>query len=330
MQTMPTTDQLWEIDTRHLAALTAIARTRSVSRAATELNYVQSAVSQQLAALEKVVGQRLVDRGSGPRPVTLTAAGAALLPHAQWILDRLETARIELAGLDSGQRGSIQIGALHSVSARLLPRILASFRTSWPDIAISIRNEAVTEDFLSLVRTGALDVAFIESYRDEPGIEHVELLKDPFVALVPPGHALAGNAVISVAQLGGEDLVAGTLGDSCSSLGEHALRAAGFEPRIVFRTGDNPTRQRLVDAGLGCAIQPALTVEPGLPQGAVSIPLVEDLHRTISLVWSANRTPSFALTSFLRTAETVLAEAGPAQPVDAAAGGKRRRARKAT
>jgi len=303
---MPTSDQSWEIDTRHLMALAAIARTKSVSRAAAELNYVQSAVSQQLATLEKVVGHRLVDRGSGPRPVTLTAAGAALLPHALSILDRLEVARLELAGLDNGQRGSIQIGALHSVSARLLPQILASYRRTWPDISISIRNESATDDFLSLVRTGALDVAFVESYHDEPGIEHVELLKDRFVALVPPGHPLASRKTISVAQLGGEDLVGGALADSCSALGEQALRAAGFEPRVVFRTGDNPTRQRLVDAGLGCAIQPGLTVEPGLQHGGVTIELEDDLHRTISLVWSANRTASFALTTFLQTAEAVL------------------------
>jgi DNA-binding transcriptional LysR family regulator len=86
--TEPTSAARWELDTRHLLALAAIARTRSVSRAAEELGYGQSAVSQQLAALERVVGARLVDRGTGPRPVTLTAAGLALLPLSASTLPR--------------------------------------------------------------------------------------------------------------------------------------------------------------------------------------------------------------------------------------------------
>ena len=86
---MPKPTELLGIDSRHLSALAAIARTRSISRAAEELGFGQSAVSQQLAGLERIVGRRLVDRGTGPKPVTLTAAGDVLLTHATWILDRL-------------------------------------------------------------------------------------------------------------------------------------------------------------------------------------------------------------------------------------------------
>lgn len=310
---MPTVDQPWELDTRHLTALSAIARTKSVSRAALELNYVQSAVSQQLATLEKVVGRRLVDRGTGPKPVSLTAAGAALLPHAQWILDRLECARSELDSLDRGASGSIQIGTLHSVGARLLPPILARFRAQWPDIAIGMSNQADYQDFEAMVRAGTLDVAFTESDAAEPGIERIELLRDRYIALVPPDHRLAKRSSLSLADLAGEELIAAAADDSCGERGERALRAAGVEPRVIFRTDDNPTRQRLVDAGLGCAFQPGLTIEPGLPNGAIMIPVKEDVYRTISLVWSADRTPSFALTQFLETAKVVVPQPKPSR-----------------
>lgn len=303
---MPTTTELLEIDSRHLSALVAIARTRSISRAAEELGYGQSAVSQQLAGLERIVGRRLVDRGTGPRPVTLTTAGEVLLAHATWILDRLATAAADLDHLDSGAAGSIRVGAFQSAGARLLPSVLASFRSQWPAITLAVHNETTDGELADLVRSGAIDVAFIESTHVDTGLDTVQLLVDRFVAIVPPGHRLASRKSVSLADFAGEDLVNGKATDSCTSKGESALRAMGIEPRVVFRTEDNPTRQRLVDAGLGCAVLPGLTVEPSLSNGAVMIPLVEDIHRTICLAWSSDRTPSFALTQFIATAKATI------------------------
>ncbi len=147
------------------------------------------------------------------------------------------------------------------------------------------------------------------------------LLEDRFVALVPPGHPLAGRAAVSVADFRAEDLVGGRADDTCTIRGERAMRAVGYEPRIVFRTEDNPTRQRLVDAGLGCAVLPALTVEPGLTNGAVLIPLEEDLHRTIVLAWSSDRTPSAALRRFIDVAREVVGPTAPDRGPDRAPDG---------
>ena len=301
-------DERWPLDTRLLAAFSAVARTRSVSKAAEELNYVQSAVSQQLASLERVVGHRLVDRGSGPRPVTLTAAGSSLLPHATWILDRLEVARAELESLDTGTSGSIRVGTFQSAGARLLPRVLAEFRRRWPAIAVSIYSEIEDGESPGLVRTGALDVAFVENDIVYPGLDRVVLMTDHYVALVPPGHALAKRKSINIADLAGEEMVFANATDTCSSRIEQAMRAVGVEPRVAFQCADNPMRQRMVHAGLGCAIQPNLTVEPGLNDGAVIVPLVDDLSRTIALTWAADKTPSFALRSFIDVATSVLAD----------------------
>jgi DNA-binding transcriptional LysR family regulator len=306
--------QPWELDTRHLAALRSIASTRSISRAAIELGYGQSAVSQQLAALEKTVGQRLFDRGTGPRPVTLTAAGEALLPHAQWILDRLQCAQGELEQLDTGKAGSIRIGTFQSAGARLLPPVLATFRQQWPNISVSIHDEPQDSDLATLVRTGTIDVAFAESGGLGPGLEHCELFRDSFVVLVPPSHHLATSKRISLLELAGEDFIEGAAGNTCTTRSEQAIRAVGLEQRVVFRTDDNPTRQRLVDAGLGCAVVPGLTVERGLENGAVMVPLVEDIHRTICLVWSSERAPSFALSRFVEIAPKVIATRFAVEP----------------
>jgi DNA-binding transcriptional LysR family regulator len=300
--------QPWELDTRHLSAFRAIAATRSISRAATELGYGQSAVSQQLAALEKVVGRRLFDRGTGPRPVTLTPAGEALLPHAEWVLDHLDSARAELDRLDVGGSGSIRVGTFQSAGARLLPEVLAQYRQQWPNIAVTIHNETHDDDLETLVRNGSVDVAFSEGTFSVAGLERRELMHDRYIALVPPNHRLAASTSISLSELRGEDLIGGYVDDQCSTRSERAMQLAGIEQHIVFRTDDNATRQRLVHAGLGCAVVPGLTYEPGLENGAVAVPLTEDLHRVICLLWATDRTPSFALTRFIELAPSIVSD----------------------
>src|SRR5881409_3659154 len=109
------------LELRHLAALEAVGRTSSFGRAARELGYTQSAVSQQIAHLERVVGQRLVERPGGPRPVSLTEAGRLLLRHADSIVARLQAAQADLHALRTGEAGVLRVGTFQSVGARLLP-----------------------------------------------------------------------------------------------------------------------------------------------------------------------------------------------------------------
>src|SRR2546423_13960398 len=115
------TDQWLGIDLRHLAALEAVARTRSFGRAARELGYTQSAVSQQIAQLERIVGQRLFHRPGGPRRVEPTEAGPLLLGHPDAVVARLDAARADMAALAEGSAGTLPRGLYHDVVARLLP-----------------------------------------------------------------------------------------------------------------------------------------------------------------------------------------------------------------
>jgi DNA-binding transcriptional LysR family regulator len=306
MEMMMNSNQLWELDTRHLMALQAIASTRSVSKAAEQLGYGQSAVSQQLAALERIVGVRLVDRGTGPRPVTLTEAGETLLGHAVRILERIGCAQADLASLDAGLSGSIRIGSFQSAGSQLLPQVLSAFRTRWPEITIHLRGEEADCDLSSCVIDGSLDVSFLETSAIGVGLDHVEVFVDRFVAIVPPTHRLASRKLLGLSDFEGEDVIEGAAGDTCATKAIRAFQEAGIDTNVVFRTNDNTTRQRLVDAGLGCSVVPGLTVESSLARGGVVIPLKERIERRICLAWASNRTPSTAVLNFVETAKSAL------------------------
>src|SRR4051812_21099034 len=114
-------DSYSAIEMRHLRALVAVARTNSFSRAANELGYAQSAVSQQIAALERIVGVALVERPGGPRPVSLTPQGQVLVRHAERMLARLAVARGDLLALAAGEAGTPRVGTLPSLGSPLLP-----------------------------------------------------------------------------------------------------------------------------------------------------------------------------------------------------------------
>src|SRR5918911_5155387 len=127
-----------DIELRHLAALQAIAEEGSFGRAATRLGYTQSAVSQQIATLERAVGERLLERPGGPRPVSLTEAGRILLRHAQAIVARLDAARADLEALAAGEAGTLRVGAYQSIGQRILPAIIRRFSAEWPNVDLRV------------------------------------------------------------------------------------------------------------------------------------------------------------------------------------------------
>src|ERR671919_1439625 len=126
-------DRWLGLDLRHLVALKTIADEGSFGRAAERLGYTQSAVSQQIAALEKIVGLRLIERPGGPRPISLTEAGEVLLRHAEAIQARLLAAKADMRALEAGDAGPLRVGAVQSVGAPILPTPLRRFSESHPD-----------------------------------------------------------------------------------------------------------------------------------------------------------------------------------------------------
>src|SRR5579885_1832809 len=129
-------DEWLGLELRHLIALKAVAGEGSFGRAARRLGYTQSAISQQIATLERIVGEKLVERPGGPRPVSLTEAGHLLLRHADSIVARLQAAQADLQALRAGEAGTLRVGTFQSVGARMLPEIMRRYTAAWPAVAV--------------------------------------------------------------------------------------------------------------------------------------------------------------------------------------------------
>src|SRR5499427_4387110 len=153
-------DKWLGVELRHFAALEAVARTGSFGRAARELGYTQSAVSQQIAQLERIVGQRLFHRPGGPRRVEPTEAGLLLLRHADAIVAQLDAAQADMAALAEGAAGPLRVGIFQSVGARILPGLLRRFNAEWPRVEVRVREETDATELLRLLERGELDLTF--------------------------------------------------------------------------------------------------------------------------------------------------------------------------
>ena len=280
------------LDLRHLAALNAVARTCSFAKAAAQLGYSQPAISQQIAGLERIVGTRLFERGSGPKPVKLTAAGELLLRHVEVVQARLAAAQADLEALVAGESGTLRIGTFQSVAARVLPPLVQQFASEWPDVDIRLTERDDDTDLLALVERGELDLAFVMLPLPEGPFDAVEVVSDDYVLISQPDAALA-----SVADLDGVPLI-GFRQCRSHSLLEDALRALGIEPNVVFRSDDNGTVQSFVATGMGVAVMPRLAVDVADPRVNV-VPLPELEPRRIGLVWHRDRWRPRALDAFV-------------------------------
>src|SRR6476619_2443949 len=144
------TDSWLGVELRHFLALEAVATEGSFGKAAAALGYTQSAVSQQIATLERIVGQRLIERPGGPKPVSLTEAGRLLLTHAGAIAARVAAAQADLTALAEGQSGTLRVGVFQSVGQRILPEVMRSFLGAWPQVNVKLTASGNGEELLSI------------------------------------------------------------------------------------------------------------------------------------------------------------------------------------
>jgi DNA-binding transcriptional LysR family regulator len=295
-----------ELEFRHLVALDAVATEGTFGRAAERLGYTQSAISQQIAALERIVGEPVFDRPGGPRPVELTPFGDALLAHGRDLLARLDAVGNDLERFRSGQVGRISIGTFQSVSAAILPRVLGRFRLTHTDVDVHLFETDDDRRLEEQLALGQVDVSFLVGDVADPAIfESRHLLTDPFV-LVARAEQFAPGPV-TVASLRNEPLI-GQQNNSCQLTNEAGLRAAGLEPNYVFRSNDNGTVIAMVRAGMGVAVLPLLCTEPEDPR-TVLHPIEPPLPaRRISIAWRAGRTVSPAVEAFVELTTEVCAD----------------------
>lgn len=299
---------LADIDFRQLATLRAVATERSFGRAAQLLGYTQSAVSQQIASLERHVGGALFDRPGGPKPVEITPLGSVVLDHALGVLERLDQAQAAVNAFHAGIEGTVSIGTFQSVSVRVLPAIAREFRTLYPGMELRLRESDDFDHLEQLVRDGDLELSFVVvGDDDDDGLEILPLIEDTFVVLCPPGDEHGSAECLDVNLLAELPMV-GEFNNSCQRMLQANMRAHGVELDLVFRSNDNGAIAAMVSAGLGHAVMPALAVRADDP-GIVVRRLDPGIPpRVLALAWRAGRTLSPPARAFIDQARTVAAE----------------------
>jgi DNA-binding transcriptional LysR family regulator len=242
------------LDVRRMRVLREVGVRGSFSAAAESLSFTQSAISQQIAALEREAGAVLVQRNA--RGVRLTEAGEALVRHTEAIMARLAEAESELEAIAGLRGGRLRMAAFESAGATLMPLAIAAFRQQHPAVELSL-SMSEPEDCVPLLRTGELDLAIVfESAvkHADDGIHRIHLVEDPMYLVLPRDHPLANRRRLRLADLAGEPWIGGQPDCECNRLISRACAMAGYEPRIAFETDDYTAMQGFVAAGVGVSL----------------------------------------------------------------------------
>jgi DNA-binding transcriptional LysR family regulator len=251
------------LDVKRMRVLREVAARGSFSAAAESLAYTQSAVSQQIAALEREAGTTLVERNA--RGVRLTDAGHVLVRHTEAILGRLADAEAELEAIAGLQGGRLRLVSLPSAGATMVPRAIAEFRERHPAVELTLE-PAEPDDALAMLRSGDADIAVIvesglRTLRGD-GFERTHLLDDPMFLVLPDGHPLARKPRIKLEELSEDSWITGAPSAQCpdQQLLVRACNAAGFDPKIAFNSDDYIAIQGFIAAGMGVSLIPDLAL----------------------------------------------------------------------
>lgn len=289
--------QRWAaLEIRLVSAFVAVVEHGSFAAAARELGYTQSGVSQQVAALERIVDCKLLIRhAGGRRPVQPTAAGRLLLEHSRTLLQQIDRAFDDLNGRAESPGAAVRVAGFTSIAVHVLPDLLREVRER-TEVRVEILEERSDEELFEHLDSGAADLALaVLPAPSRFGVD--ELGADPYVAVVAADSRLATRSRVSIEDLGGHRL----LGISRCAHGEVVegrLAAAGLEHATFERYEDSRLVQSLVAGGHGVAIVPRLAVDDR--DSAVRVlPLAVELPpRRIGLLHLRDRLPSPAARSF--------------------------------
>jgi DNA-binding transcriptional LysR family regulator len=265
-------------DVQRLRAFALVLDLGSISGAANVLGYTQSAVSQQLAALEREVGTSLVDRSQ--RPLRATHAGDLLRPRVEGVLAALGGAEATLEDLRA-RMGRLRLAAFTSALSSFVPAAVRDLRRAHTDLVVQV-HQLETEEAIARLRGGDADLAVVHympgvAVPETTGLERRPLLVDHLYVLVPAGHPLARREAVSVNDLETEPLVLprrDTPAGRFRSLVEHLCAQAGFVPRVAYELDDLPAAQAFVAAGIAVVPMHGLTLASVTP-GATAVPLAE-------------------------------------------------------
>ncbi|WP_188189871.1 LysR family transcriptional regulator [Nonomuraea sp. SYSU D8015] len=294
----------------HLRTLTAVLNAGSFAAAARRLGYTASAVSQQIAALERAVRMPLFERGA--QTITPTPAARYLVSRAYDVLAALDALEEDVRGMSEGTIGRLRLGSFPTASQRLLPIALASYAGTHPSVE-TVLDEGEPDELIPLLRAGELDLALVYRYDPVPrawprDLQEIGLLEEELLLLLPGGHSLAAAETVALDDLKQETWVStreGTAGASCL---RRLCAPAGYEPRVDYRSNDYGVIRGLVRSGLGVALVPALAHVPS--QGVVTARLsgVEARRRIAAVHRGTNPAVTGAVWSLCQAAARLAAE----------------------
>jgi DNA-binding transcriptional LysR family regulator len=272
------------LDIRRLRLLHALATYGTVAAAGQALHMSGPGVSQQLAALERDTGMRLVERSG--RRLRLTDAGHVLVAHTRIVLDQLAMAEADLVALGTDVTGTVRISAFPSAVETL---VATAWQTLRADHGTRIRLQVVTaepEESIQALARGDADIAIAHSYQLVPrvlpsAVERVDLLADQVVVALPCSEpAAASPGAVSLDTLADRDWLTPPPASTCYQMMERACRSAGFVPREVAHCTDFSATLALVAAGMGVALVPELATHL-LPEGVAIRPVSPGSGRDI-------------------------------------------------
>ncbi|MGP4023904.1 LysR family transcriptional regulator [Actinomadura sp. 3N407] len=270
-------------EVRRLRLLRDLAAHGTIAATAHACHLTPSAVSQQLALLEREVGTPLLLRDG--RRLVLTEAARVLVAHTERVLAELERAQAEIAGLTGEIRGTVRLSAFPSAAVALAAPAVAACRASHPDLRVLL-DESEPDESVTALRHHACDVALVYEYnllpriRDE-GVELKPLLREPVLAALPPGDAPDDRT--ELADLSAQPWIAPRSDAALRTVLERACQAAGFEPRVDYTSDDYTVIMSLVEAGIGVSLLPRLVTEPLASHVRLSQVSGLELTRTVSV-----------------------------------------------
>ncbi|MEU5770609.1 LysR family transcriptional regulator [Streptomyces asoensis] len=283
------------LNLERLRTLDALARHGSVSGAALGLHITTSAVSQQMAKLEREVGQQLLAKHG--RGVRLTDAGRLLADHASRILSQVELAQADLEAQRGQVAGELRLSAFPTAARGLFPVALAELRKAHPGLRLRTCELEPERGVAGVVR-GDLDLAVVLDWYNKPmpvpdGLVKAPVLDDPADVAMPARHPLAGRAEVDLGEFAEDEWITWGEGEFCHEWLMFTLRSRGVEPIVGHRAAETHTQLGLVAAGLGVCIAPLLGRHP-VPEGVVTVPLRQRVRRHVYVVWraDADRRPS--------------------------------------
>jgi DNA-binding transcriptional LysR family regulator len=300
-----------------LRVFVEVAKQGSISAAAEELSYTQSAVSQQIAALEAETGVTLIERL--PRGVRLTTAGATLVTHAEGILGRLAAAEADMEAIAGLRGGQLRMASFPTAGATLMPVAIAMFRAQHPEVELTLA-EGEPEEIAPRLYAGEFDLALLFEFEGTSeslvaDLVRQPLFEDPMFLALPADHPLAGRRTLRLADLRAEAWVQTSSSSPCARHVVRCCHVAGFEPIVSFESDDYQTVQGLVAAGVGVALIPKLAVASGREDIAIrALSPYSPVRNVIAATPEGSRlTPAAAAMTAIMT--TVAARfAGPDAP----------------